>query len=693
MPKSKLADNEKFKRIPVRKQKVKVEDEEIREEEVKEENSEIQGIEPEEKPRELYEDADESKPSAISNKKVKILREEVLDAIYKPENSEEKPRDMKKIEKGSNKHRKLYISLGILFVLAVASASGFFVFSRKNNQFNERITLLPSAPTSVAAGDELTITIAIKNNEKIAIKNSELTFTPPDGFTFKSSTPAPSNEFNNAWEIGTLNNSSGSTVTIVGRLVGNQEEEKSFNFTLGYRPANFNYDFQKNSSLKVRISSSVLKITPEIPLRIFAGMPTDIPVTIENTGTDKLDGVKLIVDYPESFSFSKSDPKPSEKENTWQIASIPAKSKVKIIITGSVSGSPGDTPEFKFRAGKEGNKEFEVQAQANGIGTIVKAGMGLIASITNPSKGLNADWGETLNYMFSYKNDSESDMQDAVITVEFMQKNSASQDVAILDLDNRSGVSAGKLDGRTVTWTKSDILGLAMVKAGEGGDILLRVPLKSGPEIKIQEDKNFVVTTNSRVSVSGIADIEGKSFETQAPSLQTKINTKLNVEPEARYYNEEQIPVGSGPIPPQVGKTTVYQLSWTLTNPTNEATQIVIISALPDGVTWVGKQSVTAGQAITYNAETREVTWRINRVPPGTGSLFASLEAKFEVSITPSATDLGKIMILLNQTVTTARDEFTLQDLRIEKAILTTDLNNDVAGQGKGLVAEAAPGS
>ncbi|RJO59013.1 hypothetical protein C4546_04260 [Candidatus Parcubacteria bacterium] len=691
MPKARPSGHEKSKKIYIRKTEPEPETEEVQQPEADAEVKQDGDLA--ETPAEAGDKFNATQKSenqpAFKSKKVKLLREEVLDAIYNPESPESKIQDVKKIVKKNRKTKKLFWALGVLLLLAVASAAGFLVFSRKNNQFNERIDLNLVAPAATAAGDEVNIAITIKNNEKIAIRNSELTFTPPEGFTFKSSTPAPSNEFNNAWDLGTLNKNSGATVTIVGRLVGNQDEEKIFNFTLGYRPANFNYDFQKTTELKIKISSSVLKVTPEVPLRIIAGTPTEFTVTLENTGADKLTEVKLIVDYPEVFKYTSADPKPAEKENIWLFPELAAGGKIKVVISGSLGGSPGETPEFKFRAGREGLKEFEVQAEASGIGTIVKAGLTLGAAITNPGKGTVAAWGETLNYMLTYKNESDGEMQDISLTVEFIQKNAGNQDVSILDLDNRSGATPGKLDGRTITWTKQEVPKLAKVKPGESGDILLRVALKSGPEIKTQEDRNFVIITSARASVASIADVEGKNFETQAQNLQTNITTKLNVEPEARYYSEEQLPVGSGPLPPQVGQTTFYQLSWNLTNPTNEASQIVVSATLPDGVTWTGKQSVTAGQTVVFNAETREVVWRINRVPPGTGSLFASLEAKFEVSITPTAADLGKLLVLLNQTSVTARDEFTSQDLRIEKPILTTDLTNDVAGQGKGLVAPA----
>jgi len=622
-------------------------------------------------------------------KKDRRLREEVLEEIYHPEEKNEDG-DVKTIDHKQRKSRILILVFVGVGVLAAAALAGYFIFNR-GAKFNEKVSITVNAPANVAAGDEVTLSVAIKNDERIALQNAELTFNDPDGFTFQSSTPAASNEFNNAWSLGTLAKSAGTTVTITGRLLGNQGEDKVFSFTLTYRPANFNYDFQKTAEATIRISSSVLQVKPEVPLRVLPGVATTIPVTVENTSSADLQDIRLVAEYPEAFTFTKADPKPVEKTTVWNLPDIPANGKVKVTITGTLTGKPGDTPEFKFRAGKQTNAGFDVQAEGSGIGTLVLAGMSLTTRITNPGSGATIRWGETLNYVISYKNDSDGDMKDAAVTVEFVQKNAGGIDVRILDLDNRSDSSKSKLDGRTLTWTKAELPALALIKAGTGGDILLRVPVVSGPEIKIQDDRNFVITTSSRVSVGSIDGVDGKNFETQATPLTTKITSKLNVEAEGRYYNEEQLPVGTGPLPPQVGQTTTYQLSWTLTNPTNEVTQVVVSATLPDNVTWTGTQAVTAGQAVNFDAATREITWRINRVPPGTGSLFPSLEATFKVSITPADTDLGQLMLLLNRTVVTSRDEFTAQDLRLEKAIVTTDLTNDVAAQGKGLVVAAQP--
>ncbi len=680
MPKAKATDSEGTRRVPVRRVRGK-EAEALPEPEPNEPDTKPEAETVEVEP------AGESLP-VRSRRATQSLRDNVLSEIYREEGETPTDTDVTRIQRKQKKSRKLLISFIVLGVLAVAAAAGYFIFSRQS-RFSEQVTLTASAASEVASGDDLTVSVQVKNEEGIALRNAELTYTAPEGFTFRTSTPSPSNEFNNAWGLGTVQEHGGTTVSISGRLLGEQSQEKVFSFMLTYTPANFNTEFQKSVEVRVVINKTVLHITPEVPLRIPPKTPTVIPVTVENTGSDSLDAVRLVAEYPEGFTYSSAEPKASEKDTVWDLGTLKAGQKVTVKITGALDQPVGSTPEFKFRAGRVAAAGFQAQTEVSGIGTVVQSGMALKVVVTNPGSGAAIGWGETLNYVITYTNESDAEMRDVSITMEFSQKNVESVDVDILDLDNRSDLSKGKLAGRTLTWTKKEVPALAAVAGGKSGDLLLRIPLRSGPNIRSQADRNFAITSAARLTVGSVDGLDQKSIETQATPVTTKVTSKLNVEPEGRYYSDEQIPVGTGPLPPQVGQATTYELGWVLANPTNEVTQVVVSATLPDGVTWAGKQSVTAGQAVAYEATTREVTWRVNRVPPGTGTLFASLEAKFEVSVTPTATDLGKLLILLNQTVVTARDEFTTQDLRVEKAIITSDLPNDVAAQGKGLVVAA----
>lgn len=154
-----------------------------------------------------------------------------------------------------------------------------------------------------------------------------------------------------------------------------------------YTPSNFNTEFQKTSDVTVTINKSVLTLKPEVPVRLLPGRPVAIPVTLENVGSDTLEQVKLVVEYPEGFTFTSADPKPADSNTVWAFATIGAGKKVKVTITGVLTGNVGDTPEFKFRAGRDTATGFQAQAEASGIGTIVKAGLSLNTAITNPGAG------------------------------------------------------------------------------------------------------------------------------------------------------------------------------------------------------------------------------------------------------------------------------------------------------------------
>ena len=42
------------------------------------------------------------------------------------------------------------------------------------------------------------------------------------------------------------------------------------------------------------------------------------------------------------------------------------------------------------------------------------------------------------------------------------------------------------------------------------------------------------------------------------------INTGMVFKAEARYFNDDNIAVGSGPLPPKVGETTKYRIFWNI---------------------------------------------------------------------------------------------------------------------------------
>ncbi|MFH1111778.1 MAG: hypothetical protein V1712_01770, partial [Patescibacteria group bacterium] len=193
---------------------------------------------------------------------------------------------------------------------------------------------------------------------------------------------------------------------------------------------------------------------------------------------------------------------------------------------------------------------------------------------------------------------------------------------------------------------------------------------------------------NTGVKASAEQLIGGKlqPVTTESNIIITKINTQLSIQAEGRYYTDQLIKIGSGPLPPRVGSTTTYNIFWRLANTINEASYVEVTTTLPQDVNWTGQTTVSHGQPLTYNPNTREVRWELNRLPAGAGFKFDKPEASFEVAITPVEQDADKILVLVKTTTVTAKDSFSGADLIATDKLVTTELDNDLGAQGKGVV-------
>ncbi|MFZ5391508.1 MAG: hypothetical protein ACOZAJ_04530, partial [Patescibacteria group bacterium] len=77
---------------------------------------------------------------------------------------------------------------------------------------------------------------------------------------------------------------------------------------------------------------------------------------------------------------------------------------------------------------------------------------------------------------------------------------------------------------------------------------------------------------------------------------------------------------------------------------------------------------------------------RVGQVPAWAGSLTSSPEASFEIAVTPADYDADKILVLIKTSTVSGRDAFSGGDIIATAKLVTTDLEEDLAAQGKGVV-------
>jgi len=132
------------------------------------------------------------------------------------------------------------------------------------------------------------------------------------------------------------------------------------------------------------------------------------------------------------------------------------------------------------------------------------------------------------------------------------------------------------------------------------------------------------------------------------------IATTLSFTVEPRYYTAEGDQIGRGPLPPQVGQTTKYWIFAQIDNTVNAAKDVNFNTALPENVEFTGKQSVTIGPKMNFDAASRRVSWVYHNLPP-----HSQTGLYFEVAVTPTPTMVGKNITLTGALHLTAADAWT----------------------------------
>ncbi len=100
--------------------------------------------------------------------------------------------------------------------------------------------------------------------------------------------------------------------------------------------------------------------------------------------------------------------------------------------------------------------------------------------------------------------------------------------------------------------------------------------------------------------------------------------------------------VVSGPNPPEVGQTTVYELTIEVMNiGGDDAIDVVVTDTIPiEKVTWENVYTASQG-TVTYDSGTGDLTWDV-----GTLGINASATLSFQVSVTPIPEDVGNTILL-----------------------------------------------
>lgn len=609
---------------------------------------------------------------SLGKKKSEIHHQ--LENIYKDRNGNIP--NMSRLERKKHNPFTIFFIFFIIVLILLLGASwgSFYFFSDKSSGFTgDRVSVFIDGPDEIASGDAIEYRIKYINDENVPLRQSELTLTVPDGFRFISSSPSLTKEDAYIWDFGTLVSGYHGELVVKGSFIGKIDQEKTISATLSYWPEGFNSEFDKVASKTSKIVSSLVTLKIDGQEKVIGDAETEFVITYENISDMPLDSVKITAIYPKGFIASELEPEPNRQNNVWMVDELDSNKEGIIRVHGKFSkDSSAGSNELLVRLEiQDENGQYQLQQEEIFTIALIKDLLQLNLIINGSTEDQEVAFGDKLNYTVVFKNNGDIDIEDLTLKLPLSD---------LIDPFSLVSEDGGEIQNGILVFSPSDLDKLKKVAPSSEGVINFSINIISNPEESLSLD--FSLKSKVEASFKGIGDMVVDSNE-----IIIGINSSVNFSTIGQYYDSDGTPVGSGPLPPEVGKETIYQIVWRLDNSIHELKDIVVSTTIPDNVIWKNKYVFKTGD-LNYDSSDRTVKWSIARVP----AQVTNIEAKFFVSIVPTEEDVSKILILIPKTEFQAVDVVTGHTVELEGKMVTTTLEDDELAHGKGVVVDSVEG-
>jgi len=561
-----------------------------------------------------------------------------------------------------------------LSALGAAAYGAYYLYYSQGESDGARFAV--DGPKAVLAGEEFFYTVDYKNLGNAALNDIEIKLDYPDNFAFIESSPAASAN-DNLWKLDGLAPHRGGQIRIKGRIMGPAAKTNIVLGSMIYTPANFSSRFKKEAAFENKISGTGLEFGIESPSGALVGEENEITVKYKAKDENFIDKFLLTVSPLgfENVKFISSEGDEGDG-GVWRIDGVQEEEReIKIKFKITEKKEPRQEMVLKFAypdcettESEENYCEFYEKKISF---EVIKSDLSLNLIVNGSQNDQGVDLGQTMNYSITYANKGDSEMKDIIIMA--VLKGDA------LDWQSLKDEYGGKVSDNTISWSKEEVPRLESLGVGEEGIIDFSIKLKPFEQLEIEPGKKYDIESYAQFSIGNFEPKENE--DTKSNTIINKINSDLSLNEQIRYFNDDNLAVGSGPLPPKTGETTSYKVYWTITNNLHELDNLRIQTALPSYVNWNGKNRTTVG-TIEYDEGARAVVWNIGKLPVD----FYKAEAEFNIAITPSEADADKIMVLLSGTTVRATDTETKEEISKTTKAKTTRLEDDEIAQTDGRV-------
>lgn len=568
--------------------------------------------------------------------------------------------------------KKLFLIIAVLAIIGLAVGVFYQIFYKNEKAFAESGTVVKILGTeTLDVGGEVDLEIAYKNENRTNLKNAVLTLNyPAEGFgDIKDKSGFGKIKGSQIiWDLGEISAGYEGLVKISAKIT--DVNANAIFVSLDYDPENFNSSFSAKANYRFNVKIAKVSVNLFAPKEAVSGQEIKYILTYTNATAMDFEMIRIKLNYPSGFVFSSANPPAAQAPDIWEVHGFTRASSGQIEIVGALNSSDEETKIIGAvieQRNRDGKYIFnnEISANTNLIGSPF-----VIVQTVNDKENYAADIGETLNYKIKIRNLSNA-RQDNIILSSVLSGEA-------IDLTSLVGESAN-IDRalHTIIWDSKVKSDLAALDPDKEIEVEFSVKINESVSIIDGSSKNFLVKNDVVVKDGNVFNADGSNKAIIATSFETKINSDPVLFVRG-YFNDDERLKTSGAIPPKVGETTAYNIHWQILNTSNKIKNAKVAGFLPENIKWTGNVFPLDAK-VFYDINTRTIVWEAGDIEVGTGIISPLKEVLFQVTVAPTADDVGNYLTLIDKNSLSAADEFTLSEITVNAEGITTRLPDDLS--------------
>lgn len=494
------------------------------------------------------------------------------------------------------------IILVFLLIAAIVLVAVIWWLYQRNVASRGDVFMELIAPESIVVGEPVEYTLRIKNQGNFALSSAELMFEYP-----RYARPIdPSESIVRQKLEQDIYPGQEQQFTFRAKVFGQEKEVLTARARLDYQVEGLRVYYSADTSATTTISEVPLTLEFSLPQTAAPDRDFQFSLNYFSALDETLENVGIRFSGTRGFELKESSPAGTDEPGEWQIPFLVSQDGGRIRLTGRASS---DVPEVVLSAqlGVWTEQGFAPLKRISRKLEISDAPVHLSLQI-NGSFDYVANPGDSLHYQIYFRNVTERPLENQFMTIYLKGE--------YFDLNSLRATRATYQPGHdSILWDWRVIPELRFLDRDEEGQVDFWVDLKEEWPIR---------------SLSPQVEIEVE-IGSMRSVFATKINSQLDLAQEVyaggEFFEDE------GPIPFQLGETTLYTVFWQLTNTYNAVDDIWVAVDLPPETMFADRLFPDEeGEGLTLQGDGNRLVWDVGRLEPDQQAMLA-----FQLAVQPQS--------------------------------------------------------